>query len=228
MTLNKFCVGIANNTESNMFQYGYTPLNILSCQFRACLCRKLWNYWWCLKQQGAFVKTVKQILRWDCQQFWIQHVPIWEHPLEYLSRQFRACLCRKLWNYWWCLKQQGAIVKWIQHAEFMTRAQNICFLLEGVSFSKRILIPSKGSQVPRNRFPRGSQDIPPKQGSQEQIPKQMFPATIPPQEVPSKVPRKRFPSKGSQKEVLKHGSRFPATGSQEQVPKQVSQEQVHK
>ena len=26
---------------------------------------------------------VKQILLWDCQQFWIQHVPIWEHPLEY-------------------------------------------------------------------------------------------------------------------------------------------------
>ena len=74
MTLNKFCFGIANNSESNMFQYGNTPLNILSCQFR-------------------------------------------------------ACLCRKLWNYWWCLKQQGAIVKWIQPAEFMTRAQNIWFLL---------------------------------------------------------------------------------------------------
>ena len=26
---------------------------------------------------------VKQIPLWDCQQFWIQHVPIWEHPLEY-------------------------------------------------------------------------------------------------------------------------------------------------
>ena len=41
MMLNKFCFGIANNSESNMFQYGNTPLNILSCQFRACLCRKL-------------------------------------------------------------------------------------------------------------------------------------------------------------------------------------------
>ena len=41
MMLNKFCCGISNNSESNMFQYGNTPLNILSCQFRACLCRKL-------------------------------------------------------------------------------------------------------------------------------------------------------------------------------------------
>ena len=40
ITLNKF-FGIANKSESDMFQYGKTPLNILSCQFRACLCRKL-------------------------------------------------------------------------------------------------------------------------------------------------------------------------------------------
>ena len=118
---------------------GTPPLNILSCQFRACLRRKVWNYWWFLKQScycemtltkfsfGIANKSesnmfqygkpppwifylvnfvhacaenfettddfwsnrvllwndVKQILLWDFQQFWIQHVPIWEHPLEY-------------------------------------------------------------------------------------------------------------------------------------------------
>ena len=45
---------------------------------------------------------------------------------------------------------------------------------EGVSFSKRN--PSKGSQVPRNRFPsKGSQEEVPKQGSQEEVPKQGLP-----------------------------------------------------
>ena len=83
MTLTKFSFEIANNSESNMFQYGNPPLfNILSCQFRACLCRKIEttdDFW---SSRALLWNHVKQIL-WDCQQVWIRHVPISENPLEY-------------------------------------------------------------------------------------------------------------------------------------------------
>ena len=97
MMLNKFCFGIANNSESNMFQYGNTPLNILSCQFRACLCRKLWNYWWVFEATGCYCEMMLNKFCFgianNSESNMFQNG---NTPLNILSCQFRACRCPKL------------------------------------------------------------------------------------------------------------------------------------
>ena len=95
MTLNKFWVGISNNSESNLFQHGNTPLkySILSISCMPVLKTFPWTSDDVWSNRVLLWNDGKQILLWDCQQFWIQHVPIWEHfPwIFYLVNFVRAC-----------------------------------------------------------------------------------------------------------------------------------------
>ena len=55
---------------------------------------------------------VKQILLWDCQQFWIQHVPIWEHPLEYSILSISCMPVQKTTDDFWSNRTLSQHAKW--------------------------------------------------------------------------------------------------------------------